>query len=106
MKPALTTSAMPFTSSSRGRVSSAARSTSTAAGSWNAPTRFFPASVLIPVLPPTAASTIASRVVGTCSTRTPRSQVAATNPARSVTAPPPRPTTASWRSSPIRPSTS
>ena len=32
-----------------------------------------------------------SRVVGTWTTRTPRSHVAATNPARSVTAPPPRP---------------
>ena len=49
----------------------------------------------MPVLPPTAASTMPSSVVGTCTTRTPRSQVAATNPARSVIAPPPSPTTAS-----------
>ena len=34
-------------------------------------------SVLIPVFPPTAASTIPSKVVGMCTTRTPRSQVAA-----------------------------
>ena len=38
-----------------------------------------------------------STVVGTCTTCTPRSQVAATKPARSVTAPPPKPTTASVR---------
>ncbi len=62
--------------------------------------------MLIPVLPPTAASTIASSVVGTCTTRTPRIQVAATNPARSVTAPPPSETTTSLRVSPIRPQTS
>ena len=37
--------------------------------------------------------------------RTPRSQVAATKPARSVVAPPPTPTTASERVKPIRPST-
>ena len=44
-----------------------------------------------PVFPPTAASTIANKVVGICTTPTPRSQVAATNPARSVTVPPPKP---------------
>ncbi len=59
----------------------------------------------MPVLPPTAASTIASSVVGTWTTRTPRSQVAATKPARSVTAPPPTPTTASERVKPACPST-
>ena len=64
---------------------------------------FFPASVLIPVLPPTAASTMPSNVVGTWMTRTPRSQVAAANPATSVTDPPPRPITTSVRSSPARP---
>ena len=48
---------------------SRSRSQSTPAGSWKAPTRFLPAAVLIPVLPPTAASTIASSVVGTCTTR-------------------------------------
>ena len=76
----------------------------TPAGSWNEPTRFFPSSVLIPVLPPTAASTIASSVVGTWTTLTPRSQVAATKPARSVVAPPPTPTTASLRVKLARPS--
>ena len=65
MNPALTTSAMPATNSLRGNVFNVSKSTSTAAGWWKAPTRFFPAAVLIPVLPPTAASTMPSRVVGT-----------------------------------------
>jgi hypothetical protein len=106
MKPVFTISALPAVISAVGRVSSRARSTSTADGSWNAPTRFLPAAVLIPVFPPTAASTMASRVVGTCTTRTPRIQVAATNPARSVAAPPPSETTTSLRVSPIWPHTS
>ena len=80
--------------------------TSTPAGGWNAPTRFLPSAVLMPVLPPTAASTMPSSVVGIWTTRTPRSQVAATNPARSVVAPPPSPTTASVRVKPDLPSTS
>ncbi len=49
------------------------------------------------VFPPTAASTMPSSVVGTSTTGTPRSQVAAANPARSVAAPPPMPTTQSDR---------
>ena len=49
----------------------------------------------IAVLPPTAASTMPSSVVGIRTTGTPRSQVAAANPARSVAAPPPMPTTQS-----------
>jgi hypothetical protein len=106
MNPVFTISALPATSSGAGSVSSTARSTSTADGSWNAPTRFLPAAVLMPVFPPTAASTIASSVVGTCTTRTPRIHVAATNPARSVTAPPPSETTTSPRVSPTRPQTS
>src|SRR5688572_9447979 len=57
----------------------------------------------MPVLPPTAASTMPSRLVGTMATRTPRSQVAATKPARSVVAPPPRPTTPSERVKPALP---
>ena len=106
MKPHLTTSPRPATSSSRGSDSSSDRSHSTPAGSWKAPTRFLPAPVLMPVLPPTAASTMASRVVGTCTTRTPRSQVAATKPPRSVVAPPPTVTTASDRVNPASPSAS
>ncbi len=53
--------------------------------------------MLIAVLPPIAASTIASSVVGIRTRRTPRNHVAATNPARSVTAPPPSPTIESQR---------
>ncbi len=56
------------------------RSHSTPAGSWNAPTRFLPSAVLMPVLPPTAASTMPSTVVGTLTNRTPRNQLAATKP--------------------------
>ncbi len=63
-----------------------------------------PSAVLMPVLPPTAASTMPSTVVGTAIQRTPRSQVAATNPARSVVAPPPTPTTTSVRVKPDWPS--
>ncbi|CPU66972.1 Uncharacterised protein [Mycobacteroides abscessus] len=59
----------------------------------------------MPVLPPTAASTIARSVVGTCTTRMPRSQVAATKPPRSVVAPPPTVTTASVRVKSSCPST-
>src|SRR4249920_3048983 len=44
-----------------------------------------------------------SRVVGTMISRTPRNQVAATKPARSVVAPPPRPTTPSERVNPAFP---
>ncbi len=50
MKPHLTTSPRPATSSSRGSVSSRRRSHSTPAGSWKAPTRFLPAPVLMPGL--------------------------------------------------------
>ncbi len=66
---------------------------------------FLPSAMLMPVLPPTAASTMPSSVVGIEIQRTPRSQVAATKPARSVVAPPPRPTTTSLRVNPVCPST-
>ena len=46
-----------------------------------------------------AASTIASRVVGTCTTAMPRSQLAAAKPAMSPTTPPPRATISEPRSS-------
>ncbi len=49
-----------------------------------------------------AASTIASSVVATCTTGTPRCQEAAAKPATSVTMPPPTPMTTSWRVSPKR----
>ena len=106
MKPHLTTSPSPLTSSAGGSVASRSRSQSTPAGSWNDPTRFLPAPVSIPVLPPTAASTMPSSEVGTCTTRTPRSQVAATKPPTSVVAPPPTVTTASERVNPAAPSRS
>ena len=105
MKPHLMTSAIPDTKSGGGSVSSIARSHRTPAGGWNAPTRFLPSEVLMPVLPPTAASTMASSVVGTWTTLTPRSHVAATKPARSVTVPPPTPTIASERVKPDCPRT-
>ena len=87
-------------------MASRSRSQSTPAGSWKEPTRFLPAPVSMPVLPPTAASTMASSEVGTCTTRTPRSQVAATKPPTSVVAPPPTVTTASERVNPAAPSRS
>ncbi len=54
---------------------------------------FFAVGVLTPVLPPIAESTIASRVVGTWTSATPRSQTEAAKPARSPTVPPPTATT-------------
>ncbi len=105
MKPHFAISAKPASRSLRGSVSRVSRSASTAAGAQKAPTRFLPSVVLMPVLPPTAASTMPSTLVGSCTSRTPRSHVAATNPARSVTAPPPRPITASERVKSAWPST-
>ena len=97
MKPHFATSANPESRSLRGRVSSTSRSAITATGAVNVPTRFFPSVVLMPVLPPTAASTMPSTLVGRLTKATPRSHVDATKPARSVTAPPPSPITASLR---------
>ena len=67
---------------------------------WKAPTRFLPAAVSTPVLPPIEASIIASSDVGHCTTGTPRMKVAATNPARSPTTPPPSATTVVSRPQP------
>ena len=100
MNPHFATSAMPLRSSSGDRDARASRSQSTPAGSWNAPTRFLPDAVLMPVLPPTAASTMPSTVVGRFTNLTPRSQLAATNPEMSVVDPPPRPMTTSDRVNP------
>ncbi len=105
MNPAFAISAYPARISFLLRVSRASRSQSTARGAQNAPTRFLPSAVLMPVLPPTAASTIASTVVGNWMRSMPRNQVAATNPARSVVAPPPSPTTASERVKSVCPMT-
>ena len=73
-------------------------STTIAAGGWNAPTRFLPAGRSTPVLPPIAESIWATRVVGTWMIGTPRSQLAARNPAASPSAPPPIATSGSPRS--------
>ena len=56
-----------------------------------------PEVVLIPVLPPTAASTIPSNEVGIEMKSIPLNHVAATKPARSVVAPPPMATIKSER---------
>jgi len=44
----------------------------TALGWWKVPSRFFPAPVSTPVLPPMELSTCASSVVGTCTQGMPR----------------------------------
>ena len=69
------------------------------AGQWKAPTRFFPAGTSIAVFPPIAASTWATRLVGTAIQEIPRRYVAATNPATSSVEPPPRATRVELRSS-------
>ena len=74
-------------------------SISTSAGWWKAPIRFLPWRALTPVLPPTAESTWASRLVGTAIQSQPRFSSAAAKPARSPTTPPPTATT--WSSRPI-----
>ncbi len=80
---------------------SVAVSAITMRGWWKAPSRFLPRPVLIPVLPPTPESTCASSVVGNCTNGSPRNAVAAANPARSPTTPPPRASTAVRRSAPV-----
>ncbi len=60
----------------------------------------------MPVLPPTLLSTCASSVVGICTNGSPRSAVAAANPARSPTTPPPSAITAVRRSTPASSSAS
>ena len=59
-----------------------------------------------PTLPPTELSTIARRLVGTIRSGSPRAYVAATNPARSPTTPPPTATTHVCRSAFISTSSS
>ena len=84
---------MPAAISSSGSDEITSTSTNTRRGCRNAPTRFFPAGVSTPVLPPTLLSTMASSVVGTWMYGIPRNRVAATNPATSPTTPPPTATT-------------
>ncbi len=67
-------------------------------GQWKAPTRFLPCGRSIAVLPPIAASTWATRLVGTGTHATPRRYVAAANPAASVVQPPPSATIVPLRS--------
>ncbi len=82
-------------------VSSVAGSSTTPAGQWNAPTTFLAPGRSIAVLPPMAASTWPTRVVGTATQAMPRMYVAAARPARSVVHPPPRATTVPSRPIPI-----
>ena len=70
--PVFTTSAMPSSRCAGGSVSSSAGSITVRSGQWNAPTRFLPCGVSMPVLPPIAASTCATRLVGTGVHATPR----------------------------------
>ena len=60
----------------------------------------------MPVLPPTAASTIPATVVGTAIQSNPRNHEAAAKPAKSVTAPPPIATIKSERVNPADPNQS
>ena len=80
MMPALMISYSPARYSRSGSVSSTAGSMSTASGWWKLPIRFLPLTRLTPVLPPMAASTCASSVVGICSTGMPRMKMAARKP--------------------------
>mmetsp|Transcript_56720 Transcript_56720/g.130414 ORF Transcript_56720/g.130414 Transcript_56720/m.130414 type:complete len:246 (-) Transcript_56720:258-995(-) len=91
--PILIDSDKPFLTSRLGKVLITSVSANTATGCQNAPMRFLPAGASMPVLPPMLESTIARTVVGTCTNGTPRMYVAAVNPERSPTTPPPRATT-------------
>lgn len=68
----LTTSAIPLENSRGGKVSRNAASMKMYSGCQNAPMRFFPWGVSMAVFPPTLESTMASRVVGIWTKRTPR----------------------------------
>lgn len=68
----LTTSAIPLENSRGGRVSRKAASMKMYSGCQKAPMRFFPCGVSIAVFPPTLESTIANKVVGICTKRSPR----------------------------------
>ena len=72
--------------------------------SLKTPISFFSPLKLMPVLPPTEASTIASRVVGMLMKLMPRLKVEAAKPPRSVTMPPPRLMRQEWRDAPPSPS--
>ena len=100
-----THSARPERNSRTGSVASDSGSQITNAGCANEPMMFFASDPsgrarFTAVFPPTAASTMARSVVGTCTQAMPRMYVAAANPATSPTTPPPTATTAPARSIP------
>ena len=70
--------------------------------SLNTPISFFSPPKLIPVFPPTEASTIESSVVGMLMKSMPRLKADAAKPPRSVTMPPPRLMRHEWRVAPMR----
>src|SRR5688500_8718018 len=70
--PCFTTSAKPEINSTSGKVFNNCGSASTSLGGWNEPIKFFPSGRSNPVLPPSEASTIESRVVGTVTQLIPR----------------------------------
>ena len=72
----------------------------TVSASLNTPISFFSPPKLMPVFPPTEASTMARSVVGTLTNLMPRLNVLAANPPRSVSMPPPRHTISEWRVAP------
>lgn len=76
----------------------------TAFAELKTPTSFLSPLKLMPVLPPTEASTIARSVVGMLMNWIPRLKVEAANPPRSVTIPPPRLINREWRVAPMLPS--
>jgi 3-dehydroquinate synthase len=84
----------------RSGLSEVIKSAMIAAGGQNVPIRFLPRSRSTPVLPPTAASTMPSSVVGAATHGRPRRATLAANPAMSVRTPPPTATTSSPRSTP------
>ena len=92
--PYLMTSANPVRHWRGGNVFKNDGSSQTSFGCQKAPTKFFPSGRSTPVFPPMAASAMPSSVVGTETNATPRMYVAARNPARSVTTPPPNATMA------------
>src|SRR5581483_1133283 len=89
--PYFSISPYPDTTSRAGSVRSARGSIATYTGCVTVPTRFFPLGRLTAVLPPIAASTAASSVVGTAPNGMPRWNVAAAKPTASEIVPPPTP---------------
>ena len=75
MRPYFATSASPDRNSRSDRVRSVSTSATTSRGCENVPTRFLPSGRLTADLPPIAASTCASSVVGTWMNGTPRMYV-------------------------------